>query len=195
MNLPESIYGRLNFEAHWYALTTRYHHEKRVNGLLQLKRVNSYLPLYLSYHQWSDRKKKVSEPLFSCYVFVKIALKDRLPVLQTEGVIRLVSFNHVPVLIPERQIDSIRQLLRETVSIEKVNYLAVGQYVEVIEGPLKGVQGILQKIKDQTKLVITIDALCQAVAVEIDACLVRPIERPAVAIHGNKDRCEHNVVI
>jgi len=176
MNDSESIYGRLNIEPHWYALTTRYHHETKVNDRLQRKGVTCYLPLYSTYHDWSDRKKKISEPLFSCYVFVNMALKERIPILQTEGVIRLVSFNHVPVPIPEKQINSIRQLLEKTVSIEKVDYWVVGQEVQVIDGPLKGVQGVIQKIKDQsTKLVIVIEALCQAVAVEIDASLVRPI--------------------
>jgi transcription antitermination factor NusG len=176
MNDSESIYGRLNIEPHWYALTTRHHHEKKVNERLQRKGVTCYLPLYSTYHEWSDRKQKVLEPLFSCYVFVKMALKERFTILQTDGVIQLVSFNHIPASIPEKQIDSIRRLLGETASIEKVNYWVVGQEVEVIDGPLKGVQGVLQKIKDHsTKLVIAIEALCQAVAVEIDTSLVKPI--------------------
>jgi len=176
MNDSESIYGRLNIDPHWYALATRHHHEKKVNERLQQKGITCYLPLYSTYHEWSDRKKKVSEPLFSCYVFAQIALKERFTILQTEGVIRLVSFNHIPAPIPEKQINSIRQLLKETVLLEKVNDWVVGQEVEVIDGPLKGIQGVLQKIKDQsTKLVIVIEALCQAVAVEIDASLVRPI--------------------
>jgi transcription antitermination factor NusG len=174
MDRLESAYGGLNFEPHWYALTTRYHHERKVNEQLQQKGVNSYLPLCSTCHQWSDRKKKIVEPLFSCYVFVKIALKERLPVLQTDGAIRLVSFNHVPVPIPDWQIDSIRQLLREEILVEKATCWRAGQHVEVIAGPLEGVQGILQKIKNRSKLIIAIEALRQAVAVEIDACLVRP---------------------
>jgi len=184
MNCSESIYGRLNLEPRWYALTTRHHHEKKVNDRLQRKGITCYLPLCSTYHGWSDRKKKVFEPLFSCYLFVNMALKERFTILQTEGVIRLVSFNQIPVPIPEKQINSIRQLLGETISIEKVDHWVVGQEVEVIGGPLKGVQGVLQKIKDQsTKLVIVIEALCQAVAVEIDASLVRPISEHKAESH------------
>ncbi len=178
MNCSKSIYGGLNNEPHWYVLATRHHHEKKVNERLQQKGVTCYLPLYSTYHDWSDRKKKVLEPLFSCYVFVNMALKERFTILQTEGVIRLVSFNHIPVPIPEKQINSIRQLLGETISIEKVDYWVVGQEVEVIGGPLKGIQGVLQKIKNQSsKLVIAIEAFRQGIAVEIDTCLVKPISK------------------
>lgn len=176
MNPSESIYGKLNFESHWYALKTRYRHEKKVNERLQRKGVTSYLPLYSTNDNWNNRKKKVTEPLFSCYVFVKIPLKERLPVLQTEGAIRLVSFNNVPAPIPENQIDAIRQILQENMSFQKENYLALGKRVEVIHGPLKGIKGIVQKIKDQSRLVISIDFFQQSFSVNIDAEEIKLID-------------------
>jgi transcription antitermination factor NusG len=177
MNCSESLYGKLNFEPRWYALTTRYHHEKTVHARLQQKALTSFLPLHSTCRQWSDRRKQIAEPLFSCYVFVKIALKESLAVLQTDGAIRLVSFNHVPVPIPENQIDAVRRLLAEKISFEKVSDWEIGQHVEVIAGPFKGMQGILQRIKGRSRLVIAVEALRQALAVEVDAALVRPIER------------------
>jgi len=176
MNLSESIYGKLNIEPHWYALATRNRHEKKVNQRLQQKGITSYLPLYTTIRYWSDRKKKLNEPLFSCYVFVKIALQDRLPVLQTDGAVRLVSFNSVPVPIPESQINSIRLVLREMVSLQRVDYWTVGQRVKVAYGALQGIQGVLQKIKGQSRLVIAIDGIQQAISVEIDSDMLRPIE-------------------
>lgn len=175
MNFSKPIYGELNTVPHWYALTTRCRHEKKVNERLQQKGINSYLPLYSTYRTWSDRTKRISEPLFSCYLFVKIALKERLPVLQTAGAIRLVSFEHIPAPIPEWQIDSIRQLLDMGALVEKVDHWTVGQRVEVIDGPLIGVHGTLQQTRGNTKLVVAVDALSQAVAVEIDASLVKPL--------------------
>lgn len=176
MNLSNSLYGELNIEPHWYALTTRHRHEKKVNERLLQKGITSYLPLVTSIRYWSDRKKKLKEPLFSCYIFVKLALKERLSVLQTDGAVRLVSFNNVPVPIPESQIDSIRQVLMEMLPLQKADYWTIGQHVEVIYGPLKGAQGILQKIKGQSRLIIAIDGIRQAISVEIDADVLRPIE-------------------
>ena len=177
MNLSsESIYGDLNFKPRWYALKTRYRHEKKVDVRLQQKGFTCYLPLHTTYHNWSDRIKQITEPLFSCYIFVKIALEERIPVLQTNGVVQLVSFNNVPAPIPAKQIDSIRQILQDNISILKVDYLIEGQSVKVTRGPLKGIVGILTKIKDQSTLIISIDVLQQSIAVSIGVDSIEPVE-------------------
>lgn len=172
----ESIYGNLNYEDHWYALTTRSRHEKKVDERLRQKAINCYLPEQTTVRYWSDRKKKVSEPLFSCYLFVKIPLKDRLQVLQTDGAVRLVAFNNKPVPIPDDQIESIRRILKENIPLEKAEYWTVGQRVEVIHGPLLGIKGVLQKIKGQSRLVIMIDGIQQAISVEVDADVLKSID-------------------
>ena len=178
MNPSESIFGNLNYEPHWYALKTRFRHEKKVDDRLKQKGVISYLPLCSTYHNWSDRKKKITEPLFSCYLFVRIALAERLPVLRTDGAVHLVSFNNVPAPIPENQINSIKQVLQKNISYQKIDSLAlaVGQKVEVVHGPLKGVSGVLTRIKDQTRLIISVNVVQQAISVDIDAAAIKPIE-------------------
>jgi len=176
MNPSESIFGNLNYEPHWYALKTRHRHEKKVNMRLEQKGVTSYLPLFSTYHNWSDRKKKITEPLFSCYLFVKIALTERLQVLQTDGVVHLVSFNNIPAPIPENQINSIKQVLQKKISYQKVESLAVGQKVKVVHGPLKGISGILTRIKDQTRLIISVNVLQQAISVNIDVAAIKQID-------------------
>jgi len=80
-NLCNSLYGELNDVPAWYALHTRSRHEKKISEKLTSKGVAHYLPLNTIYRRWSDRYKQVAEPLFSCYVFVNIKLRDRLLVL------------------------------------------------------------------------------------------------------------------
>ncbi|MFQ5710087.1 MAG: transcription termination/antitermination NusG family protein, partial [bacterium] len=86
--------------SHWYALYTRPRFEKKVDLLLQEKGLESYLPLHTVLRRWSDRWKKVEEPLFSCYVFVRILLSQRIHAVQTDGVVRIVSFTGTPSPIP-----------------------------------------------------------------------------------------------
>ena len=163
-----SIFGRLNSETHWYALHTRSRHEKQVNSRLQEKGITSFLPLNTMYRKWSDRYKKVSIPLFSCYVFVKICLRDRLSVLQTEGVVSLVSFSGIPAPIPDRQIESLQMIVEKQLYVSPADYFTAGQRVRVIQGPLKGLEGTLMQVKNQSKLIIGIDGIKQAISVEID---------------------------
>ncbi|MCD6165698.1 UpxY family transcription antiterminator [bacterium] len=160
---------------HWYALYTRSRHEKKVDAQLKEKGIESYLPLHTVIRQWSDRKKKVEEPLFRCYVFVHLALKDRLRALQTEGVVRMVSFGGKPSVIPDSQIEAVKRLLQEGLVVEPYQYLKEGQWVEVVQGPLTGLQGILIEKRGSQKLVVSIDSIRQSISVQIDARLVKAI--------------------
>ena len=76
----------------WYALHTRPRHEKLVVQRLTERRVETFLPIVSEVHKWSDRKKTVQLPLFSCYVFAKFVPRraDRLNVLRVSGVLGLV---------------------------------------------------------------------------------------------------------
>lgn len=162
-----SVYGQLNIVPHWYALHTQYRHEKKVHERLITKGVNSYLPLNTVYHSWSDRKRKVEEPMFSCYVFVFIPLQNRLQVLDTDGAVQLVSFNGIPASIPEGQIEMIRQVIDIKQPVYHTDYYVQGCKVRVVRGPLKGVEGVFCTAKNNGRLVIGIECIKRAVAVEI----------------------------
>ena len=84
----------------WYAIYVRSRHEKYVYSELQQKGIESSLPLVTQTRQWSDRKKKVEVPLFRGYVFVNIDIsKDKMNVLQTDGVVKFVTFCNKTVSI------------------------------------------------------------------------------------------------
>ena len=174
-----TIYGKLNFVPNWYALSTKARHEKKVHNQLTQKGITNYLPLQTFYRRWSDRYKKVQEPLFSCYVFVKIALLDRLKVLHTDGVVRLVAFNGIPATIPDDQIEAIKTILENNYQIERVDYLTPGQKIEVRQGPLKGIKGILTEIKNSHRLIVRIDSIMQAISLDIDYRDIKIIDEKA----------------
>jgi transcription antitermination factor NusG len=168
MMQPTHVYGELNFTPRWYALHTKSRHEKKIAARLKEKGIVSYLPLHTAYHRWSDRYKAVEEPLFSCYIFVFIALRNRLPVLQTTGAVNLVAFNGIPVWIPESQINAIKQVLANKPSVDIADYFTVGKKVKIVRGPLAGLEGTLSAYKNNHRVLIAIDAIKQAIAVEID---------------------------
>ena len=174
--LTKTIFGKLNEVPNWYALSTRARHEKKVYERLQQKQVDCFLPLQTKNRKWSDRYKIVEEPLFSCYIFTNIALKDRLQVLQTDGAVRFVSFNGIPATIPQSQINAIKIVLEEKKEIERIDYLTPGQKIEVIQGPLKGTYGVLINVKNKHRLVLRLDSIMQAISVDIDYRDIKIIE-------------------
>src|SRR5947209_13031362 len=119
--LPEAY-----LEQRWYAAYTSANHEKRVAKQLSVRDVEHFLPLYDSVRRWKDRRVRLEMPLFPGYVFVHLALCDRLQVLQAPGVARLVGFGGQPAALPDQEIETLRQGLAREMSVEPHQYLRVG---------------------------------------------------------------------
>ena len=152
----------------WYATYTNPRHEKLVAQQMQLRRIECFLPLYQSVRRWKDRRKQLDLPLFPGYVFVRIALRDRLRVLGLPGVIQIVSFNGKPAALPENEIEALQDAMSKNALMEPHPYLKIGRRVRVMAGPMDGVEGILVRRKDKFRVVLNIDLLKRSVAVEVD---------------------------
>jgi len=153
----------------WYAAYTRANHERRVADQLIERGVENFLPQYESVRKWKDRRVRLQMPLFPGYVFVHLALQSRLQVLQVPGVAYLVGFGGKPVAVPEEEFAKIRGFLKPGLRAEPHPYLTAGRRVRVRSGPLAGTQGIVLRRKGNFRLVISIELIQRAVAVNIDA--------------------------
>ena len=161
-------------EVHWFALWTRSRHEQVVREQLEQKRVDVFLPTVTKWSRWKDRKKKIDWPLFPGYCFARFDPKDRLPILKCMGVVNIISFEGEPAPIPDCEIDGIRQLVESDLAFDPCPMIREGMLVEVVHGPLKGVNGRLVRKSDKARLVLSVDLIGQAVSVEVDAADVRP---------------------
>jgi transcription antitermination factor NusG len=157
------------FEPKWYAAYTSANHEKRVVEQLVQRSVEHFLPLYDSVRRWKDRRMKLQLPLFPGYVFVRLALRDRLNVLQVPGVARFVGFNSHPAVLPDSEVAALRASLAERLCAEPHPYLTVGRRVRIKHGPLKGVEGILIRKKNALRVVLSIDLIMRSASVEVEA--------------------------
>ncbi|HZQ68822.1 MAG TPA: UpxY family transcription antiterminator [Terriglobales bacterium] len=161
--------------AEWYAAYTCARHEKVVAKQLEERGVDCFLPLYHSVRRWKDRRKEIDLPLFPGYVFVHTSSRDRTRVLQLPGVVRFVSFHSRPAVLPESEIEALRNGLAHKLRAEPHPYLKIGHPVEVIGGPMMGARGILKRKKDKYRLVLSLDLIMRSVAVEVDAADVRSL--------------------
>jgi transcription antitermination factor NusG len=153
---------------HWYVAYTNANHEKRVTEQLARRSVEHFLPLYESVRCWKDRQTKLQLPLFPGYIFVRLALRDRLKVLQVPGVARLVGFNGQPAVLQDGEIETFRTSAAH-LRAEPCPYLTVGRRVRVKRGALEGVEGILIRKKNSLRVVLTIDLIMRSASVEVDA--------------------------
>jgi len=163
-------------QKHWYAAYTHSRAEKKVARELEKQGIDHYLPLVKTIRQWSDRKKKVEEPLIRSYIFVHITDKEYMDVLQTAGVMTIVRFSGKPVAIPDWQIENLKILLGTSIPIDVENHdFEAGEEVWITRGTLEGLRGTIQQVKGVHKLVISIHALHYHMTVDIDPAYVKTV--------------------
>jgi transcription antitermination factor NusG len=127
-----------------------------------------FVPLYRSVRRWKDRRKELELALFPSYVFVQMALENRLRVLELPGVVRLISFGGQPAPLPATEIEALRERLCGNIKIEPYPYLRKGRRVRVRNGPMQGLEGIVVRRKDHCRIVFSIDLIMRSVAIEVD---------------------------
>ncbi|HEX6308942.1 MAG TPA: UpxY family transcription antiterminator [Longimicrobiales bacterium] len=166
----------------WYACYTRSRHEKQVDRLLRERGFESFLPLMPRVSQWKDRKKVVEWPLFPSYVFGRFRLEDSPRILSTPGVATLVKTNGRPAAIAEAELENVRRFVRALaggeIEVERRPFFAEGQWVEVMEGPLAGVRGVVVEQRSRRRVLIGLQAIGQGLEVDIDTKALRPVPSP-----------------
>ncbi|OAQ38616.1 antitermination protein NusG [Pedobacter psychrophilus] len=160
----------------WYPIYTLPRAEKKTHNLLEKKGINTYLPLYKTLKQWSDRRKWVEEVLFKSYLFVYISHKEYDLVIQSYGVVRFIHFSGKAAFIPDKQIEILKNYLSgEQIPELTFEDLAAGQKVKIISGKLKGYDAELVSWQQQQRLVLRIDALGQSLLLRISAADVEVV--------------------
>jgi transcriptional antiterminator RfaH len=161
---------------HWFAAYTNPRAEKSVFEQLQKKKIEVFLPLQKVLKQYKRRKKKIDEVLFKSYIFVRITEKKVLDVIQTQGIVRFISFDGRPAPIPDYQIEIVKRLINNEMvfDVEDIVY-SKGDSVEIIDGVLKGMKGVLIYIKGNYKVALALDILNKSIVIEIDKRMLRNI--------------------
>jgi transcriptional antiterminator NusG len=175
-SMPEALEEGPSSTAPWYVVQTRYRFEAKVASRLQGKGVEVFLPLLDETHRWSDRQKIVSRPLFSGYVFVRLAppAPSRTWILRTAGVVGFVPVHGDATPIPARQIEDLRCLLAQKLPCALHAFLRTGQRVRIRGGCLDGLEGILAQ-STQKALVISMECIQRSVAVTIEGYELEPV--------------------
>ena len=152
-------------QKNWFALYTKPQHEFKAKGELEQLSIQNYLPIVTKIKQWSDRKKKIDEPLLKGYIFIYADEKERLNSLENRCVIKCVSDHGRPAKIPEWQITNLKNMLSHKGEFMVLERLVKGLKVEIVEGPFKGVQGVVQQAATHNQLAVSIDLLNRSVVV------------------------------
>lgn len=164
----------------WYAVYTRHQHEKSASQILASKGFEVLLPVYASVNRWKDRRKTILCPLFSNYLFVRADLKRRVEVLRTAGVCWFVDNAGIPSALAPWEVELIRKLVESPSHLQPYPFLERGDQVRVIRGPFAGMTGILCRLKNQHRVVVSIELLRKSAAIEVEVSSLERISPRSV---------------
>jgi transcription antitermination factor NusG len=171
----------------WFALQARYRYEERIATELKAKGFESYLPTLREVHQWKDRKKVMAVPAFGGYLFARFepSLGNRVRVLETAGVVKLLGNHGRPEPVPEVEIKSLRLALESGAECDRHPCVEIGTPVKVRRGLLAGLEGRVVRVANRVRILVNVTSVCQAIAVEmhvddIDPLVASDVEAPGM---------------
>jgi len=169
----------------WYAVAVRSNFEKIVAESLRQKDYEIFLPSHLSKRSWSDRTKVIERALFPGYLFCRMELQQRVPLLNTPGVASIIGMGKCPVPVPDSEIRAVQTIVESGLPVSPWPYLKAGQSVYINQGPLAGLEGIVIAAKNSSRLVVSVEMLRRSVTVEIENEWAEP-SQPAHSVNRGR---------
>lgn len=181
MTYPVLLKPSMTVALPWFAVRVKSNFERRCVEMFLGKGVEAFSPEYESRRRWSDRYKTVNFPLFPGYVFCRVDLNHRLPIITTPGFLYIVSAGNKPTPVDEAEIEGIQALVCSGLSTLPWPTLAVGQRVRLESGPLSGLEGTLIHVGTQNRICVSVTLLRRGVTVEVDREWVLPVSSTRIA--------------
>lgn len=158
----------------WFALTVQPNHERTAERGLLNRGLEAYLPTHKVKRRWSDRQKELDVVLFPGYVFCRFEKSDLMRVLNAPSVRSVVGIGKTPAPVDDSEICAVKALVSSGRPILPWPYLRIGQNVRIDRGPLAELRGVVVRVKDSCRVVVSVEALGSSVAVEVDADALAP---------------------
>lgn len=153
----------------WYAVRVRSNFEQICAAGIQNRGFETFLPSYQVRRKWSDRVKTIQRPLFPGYLFCRFDASIRSEIAQSPGVVHIVGSGREILPVDQVELNYIRTVVMARVAASPYPFLKSGQRILIQNGPLAGIEGVLESIKGIDTLIVSITLLQRSVAVEVAA--------------------------
>ena len=181
--MPQEPLFKSPAERSWFALHIRTNQEYWVDQVLSQKGYTTYLPEITEHREYGNRRKLFRIPCFRGYLFCKLERTQRLNVLQTPHVYRIVGRGMTPEPIPESELNAVRTVINSGLPFERCVFPRIGERIRIGRGPLAGIEGVLTDVKGSQRVVVSITLLQRSVSAEV-ALADLHIERTVTPIYA-----------
>lgn len=154
----------------WVVVHVRPRCEKKLSRVCDQQQITTYLPVLRAAHSYGGRKRFFDKPLFPGYLFAIVGSATRPFLRQNDYVANVLTVDCQAELI--QQLRHIQQALTAGAIVDVQPHLEKGKRVRVKSGPFKGIEGFVRHIKGGTRVVVNVDMIQQAVAIEVDAVML-----------------------
>lgn len=151
----------------WFVIYTKPRNEKKVTEQLLAIGIETFCPMITSIKQWSDRKKKVTNPLINSYVFVQLDEANRFKVFDVPGVVRFVHWLKKPAVVRDSEIQSLKELSEKTIRSFTIDHLTKGEEFLIPAGVFKDKKGLIEEVRGKS-IKIKLDELGLVLTVQLE---------------------------
>ena len=161
------VNGTNDREAHpkfWIAALVQMNCERKSAEKLSKLGISNYVPIQEEIHQWSDRRKKITRVVIPMVVFVRVDEIERNLIRDLSFIYKLITYpgQSQPAIIPDSQISQLQFMVNNSKDqiVFKESSLCIGDTIQVIRGPLKGLKGSVCQTEDKKLMVaVRLDSL------------------------------------
>jgi transcriptional antiterminator RfaH len=151
----------------WYVAHTLPRREKKLLQYCEREKLDARLPCYHSAHKYRGKTVVFRKPLFPGYVFLQIPAEKRGVILQSDYLANLLEITDQVLFI--RQLDEVMRALETNLEIRLAPTIGEGMSVKIKNGPLRGVEGWVEKRYGMNTVLLRLDFISQAAAVKLEA--------------------------
>jgi transcription antitermination factor NusG len=151
----------------WYVAHTRPRCEKKLLQFCEREKIAATLPCHRSVHKYRGKTVTFKKPLFPGYVFLKMLPAQRRAILQNDHLAKLLEVTDQELFA--RQLNEVLLALETDLEIRLAPNISEGLRVKIKNGPLRGIEGWVEKRHGMTTVLLRLDFISQAAAVKMDA--------------------------
>ena len=151
----------------WYVAHTRPRCEKKLLQFCEREKLAASLPCYPTAHKYRGKTVVFRKPLFPGYLFLQMPIEKRGLILQNDHLANLLDVADQDLLA--RQLGEILRALDTDLEIRLAPSIAEGARVKIKSGPLRGVEGWVEKRYGMNTVLLRLDFISQAAAVKLEA--------------------------
>ena len=167
---PEDILKEISNDITWWVAHTKSRSEKALAHFLSKKNIGYYLPLIKTIQPSRNRVRFSMLPLFPGYLFFRGGLDERYQALTSNKIAGIIKVTNPAKLVNE--LLGIHKVLESGAKVYPYDYLAEGQRVRITSGPMRGVEGIINRKKSNYHLILRVETIAQAIALDLKADMV-----------------------